>query len=393
MKPTILTFVGAYLPGYKAGGPIRTIANMVGWLGDRFDFRIITSDRDVDDNSPYEGVRVNEWNQVGKARVFYLSPTRRNLRSIRRLISETEHDILYLNSVFSPTFSIMPLMLRRMKMISAKPCVIAPRGEFSLTAQSLKRWKKAPYLKWAKSIGIYDGLTWQASSPYEAEDIRRVMGRRADQIVVAPDLPSPTGPVEDQYSPRHGRPSGRLRVLFLSRISRMKNLDFSLRVLKLTTNKIDFDIYGPVEDVSYWKECQELIQTLPDNVRVSYHGPVVPARVPAVMAEHDVLFLPSRGENFGHVILEALRVGTPVLISDRTPWRNLADVGIGWDLPLSDKQAFADCLEQLAALSPEQYYDMRIRARQYASDYVNDTGQVKANENLFVQALQGSVTK
>src|SRR5690606_13640230 len=87
---------------------------------------------------------------------------------------------------------------------------------------------------------------------------------------------------------------------------------------------------------------------------------------------------------------EALRVGTPVLISDRTPWRNLADVGIGWDLPLSDKQAFADCLEQLAALSPEQYYDMRIRARQYASDYVNDTGQVKANENLFVQALQES---
>ena len=53
------------------------------------------------------------------------------------------------------------------------------------------------------------------------------------------------------------------------------------------------------------------------------------------MAANDLFFLPTRGENFGHVIAEALSVGTPVLISDQTPWRKLAAVGLGHDLPLA----------------------------------------------------------
>jgi hypothetical protein len=36
IKLKIMTFVGSYLPGYKAGGPIRTLANIVDRLGDEF---------------------------------------------------------------------------------------------------------------------------------------------------------------------------------------------------------------------------------------------------------------------------------------------------------------------------------------------------------------------
>ncbi len=49
---TILAFIGHYLPGYKAGGPIRTLENMVDALGDEFEFRIVTSDRDLGDGDP-----------------------------------------------------------------------------------------------------------------------------------------------------------------------------------------------------------------------------------------------------------------------------------------------------------------------------------------------------
>jgi len=66
VKPVILTFVGCYLPGYRGGGPIRTIANMVDRLGDEFEFRIITMDRDLGDVKPYENVKVDSWNAVGK---------------------------------------------------------------------------------------------------------------------------------------------------------------------------------------------------------------------------------------------------------------------------------------------------------------------------------------
>ncbi len=64
------------------------------------------------------------------------------------------------------------------------------------------------------------------------------------------------------------------------------------------------------------------------------HGPLPPDRVAEALRANHLLFLPTRSENFGHVILEALAAGCPVLLSDRTPWRNLARAGVGWDLPL-----------------------------------------------------------
>jgi hypothetical protein len=102
----ILTFVGYYLPGYKAGGPIRTLANMVGRLGDEFEFKIVTADRDFDDTKPYSKIKLDGWNKVGKADVFYLSPNKRSLSDFKRLLCSTEYDILYLNSFFSPHFTI-----------------------------------------------------------------------------------------------------------------------------------------------------------------------------------------------------------------------------------------------------------------------------------------------
>ena len=51
-------------------------------------------------------------------------------------------------------------------------------------------------------------------------------------------------------------------------------------------------------------------------------------------------FFPTLGENYGHVIYEALDSGCPVLISDQTPWRGLSEVGAGWDLPLDKPDLF-----------------------------------------------------
>ncbi len=51
---TILTFNRYYLPGYRAGGPIRTLANTVAQLGEEFSFRIITLNHDSGVDTPYD---------------------------------------------------------------------------------------------------------------------------------------------------------------------------------------------------------------------------------------------------------------------------------------------------------------------------------------------------
>src|SRR5690606_13980179 len=114
-RPVVLTFVHYYLPGYKSGGPIRTIANMAARLGDEIDFRIVTCDRDATETAPYPHLADEEsWLDVGKAKVLYLPPSRRSLRNMSRIMRETPHDILYLNSFFDPVFTLRPLLARRL---------------------------------------------------------------------------------------------------------------------------------------------------------------------------------------------------------------------------------------------------------------------------------------
>jgi hypothetical protein len=117
---------------------VRTIANFVDHLGDEFEIRIVTRDRDMLNAKPYVGVVVDGWNTVGKAQVFYASDKTVTLRGIARLLRETPHDVLYLNSFFAFGFTGLPLVARRLGWAPRTPCVIAPRGEFSAGAIALK---------------------------------------------------------------------------------------------------------------------------------------------------------------------------------------------------------------------------------------------------------------
>ncbi|MCC7220398.1 MAG: glycosyltransferase family 4 protein [Candidatus Contendobacter sp.] len=392
-KPIILTFVRYYLPGYKAGGPIRTIANMVDQIGDHFDFKIIAMDRDFGDAEPYPNITVDAWNRVGKAEVFYVKPGLLWLNRLVKLISTTPHDILYLNSAFNPIFTLWPLLNRRLGWIPSRPVIIAPRGEFSEGALVFKQWKKTLFIMVAKILNFYQNVIWHASSDYEKNDILRVMGchsknifivENPSKVITAPDLPSQKkNMVMDANLTRQ---KNQLRVVFLSRISPKKNLDFALRVFKYVAAPVDFNIYGPREDPSYWRQCESLIAALPDFIRVTYRGEVPHSEVAGIMAAHDLFFLPTRGENYGHVIAEALSAGTPVLIADTTAWRNLEQAGVGWDLPLGAEQPYAERIDYCAGLNVAAYQDWRDRVRCFAKQRLIDPQIVEANRKLFIDA-------
>ena len=380
-RPIILTFVRYYLPGYKSGGPIRTIANIVEMLGDEFDFRIVTSDRDATDTEPYSGLADGEWKKVGKAHVRYLSPSQKGLRRIAAILRETPHDVLYLNSFFDPEFTQKPLLARRLGLSPKIRCVIAPRGEFSQGALKLKAGKKKAFLLATRAVRLYRELEWQASSEREKTDIRRTLGSIAQNIRIAVNLPDRRVHALPPFVPcDEGEP---LRIVFLSRISPMKNLDFALDVLREVKVPVTLDIYGPIRDDAYWLHCEDLMSRLPNSVQAVYRGSVEHDDVGAILSRHDLFFLPTLGENYGHVIFESLAAGTPVLIADTTPWRNLADAGVGWDFPLKRPQAFADSIETMARLCPAEIVAMRRRALSFADTHRSDREAVEATRRLF----------
>jgi glycosyltransferase involved in cell wall biosynthesis len=399
-KPRILVSLSCYLPGYLAGGPIRSIANMVEMLGHEFDFWIVTSDRDRNMSVRYAGIQVRTWVEVGKARVIYLPPGIRGLWSLYCVLRDNRWDLLYLNSFFDRRSSMFLMFLYRLRLIAVKRILLAPRGEFSLGALSLKRLRKRLYLWMVKVAGCYENVVFHASTEYEAQDIRRefrrlteprdvLIARPVDQsrsfILTAPD---PSGVLADRGSDEQcAKIAGMLRLVFVSRISRKKNLHFALELLKGIRGNVRFDIYGPSSDPSYVKACQATAAQLPANIQVSFHGPVVPDKVDAIFRGHDLFLLPTLGENFGHVIPESLMAGCPVLISDQTPWRGLEKARAGWDLPLAEVGQFQAVLQHCVNAGPE-YNVLREGARLFGKACTDQNEIFDANMRMFVKVTQ-----
>ena len=376
-KVKVLTFSGYYLPGYKGGGPIKTIKNLIDQLGDELSFKLITSDRDLGDTSPYSSVDYNAWNEVGIAEVFYVQPGPNGYRQMSRIITRQNYDVIYLNSFFSVRFSFVPMLMA--KAINKK-VVLGPRGEFSEGALSLKYQKKRMFIKLYKSLHLHRKTIFQASSDYEAEDIRKVLGSSVD-IQIAEDIGSQEFALELPV-----RTNNVFSMVFISRISPKKNLLLALQILQNVQQSVSYNIYGPIEDLEYWAECKAIIESLPRNVSVEYKGELYPDQVVKTLSKYDAFFMPTKGENYGHVIAEALCAGLPILIADTTPWRNLQELGIGWDLPLSNLNGFSDAINQLATMSFDDHHQMRKNVLAWAKNKFSQQDAIEANLAMFKYA-------
>lgn len=393
MVPKILILADWYLPGSKAGGPVSAISNLIELVGDEFRFHVITRDRDLTEKSAYPGVRTDHWLPVGKASVLYTSDF--SFSNLRRHILDIDPNVIYLNSFFS-RLTRRILLLRRLGLLPASAVVLAPRGEFSPGALSLKRLRKWLYQRVTMRTGLYRDLTWEASSDLEKQQITAAGiangTRNRGCIVVTPHVPSPhllEFPLELQ---RPEKRSGAVRLIFLSRISRKKNLHFALKSLAAIRGHVEFEIVGPVEDAGYWAACQEEIRTLPRNIVVSSTGPVRHEHVSRAFFRHHFLLLPTLGENFGYAILEALAAGCPVFISDQTPWRDLRSAGVGWDLPLGRSDLWQDALQECVAMDDKIYQPMSQRARCVAEKWCTSSFFHRDSANLFRSALRYAVS-
>lgn len=374
----ILTLVDYYLPGFKGGGPIRTLANMVDWLGDEFAFIILTRDHDLGDDLPYKAS--GTWQDIAGAQVRYLTPSELSLSQLAKHLNTCDYDVLYLNSFFS-TLSVKIMLLHYTRQIPRRPVILAPRGEFNAGALRLKAWKKRGYLLVTAILNLYQSVHWQASSEQEKETIKQVIGQ-GTRVHIAPDM----RPRLPGFTPDFDRYTTPTKVVFLGRVSPMKNLDYALNVLGQVAHEVMFDIYGPIEDAAYWSQCQRLIAGLPSHVHVTHRGTLTPDDVIRTLAGYHLFFLPTRGENFGHVIWEALYASCPVLISDQTPWNALGDAG--WSLSLDDPSAFVDVIGQVAGMDSAEFARRSQTAHDYARQTAVDDSVLQANRDLFHQVVQ-----
>ena len=74
VKKNILIFSDWYLPAYKAGGPVKSIAALTYHLKEDYTFYIITGNKDLFSSEPYPHIQSNGWNILPNGEhVFYFS--------------------------------------------------------------------------------------------------------------------------------------------------------------------------------------------------------------------------------------------------------------------------------------------------------------------------------
>ena len=364
-KKTILILCDWFLPGYLAGGPIQSIATLTKQLGDAIDFKIITTDRDFKSKKPYENIAINTWTNYDGRAVFYISPENMNSEFVLKLIQDTPHDIIYMNSLYSRLFTIFPLKWKLQKKIQSK-IVLAPRGMLRDRALAVKPLKKHLFLLYAHFTGLFQNIHWQSTSKQESKEIKKRIGENVHLTEVS-NLPANSCEVK-----LIEKQKGQLRLCFIARIVDIKNLNFAIDVLKeVKYGNVIFDIYGPKEDEDYWLICENNAKLLPNNISFSYKSVLKPEEICSTMNQYHALFLPTQTENFGHVIVEALKNGRLVVISDQTPWRNLQNEYAGFDISLDDKAKFIEAIGMLLNLNQSEFDAMSKTCISYINHQLN----------------------
>jgi len=226
---------------------------------------------------------------------------------------------------------------------------------------------------------LNEGIRWHVTTEQEQADLRHLFPKFKNQVQLIGNIPR----FDRDISIDHIRAPDQLTMGTVSLITPMKNIHLLLQELVKTDRNIHYHIYGPVSDKRYWERCLAITKEIPKNVKVAYHGPIVPSETRRIMQGLDVYIQPSKSENFGHSIFEAFNLGIPVITSNQTPWKELRQRSAGWDVNVEDPDALLNAVTEAMEMNNELYRKYCIGARKIAEDYMENTDFKASYNNLF----------
>lgn len=371
-RKRVLILADYYVPGYMAGGPIRSLQSVCDALGREFDIYLVTRDRDLGGEARYKNIIINSWMDVGSVKVMYVESASFSFGFVNEILRKLEPDVVHLNSLMSIRFSFIPLLTSRYSKYFKGVIFLSPRGELSRGALKIGGLKKRVYLFVIKLLNLDNYVEWIASSDGEKSDILHNFGTSKLVINRINNLPN-----FSQWKSKIERTviktPNEINLVFFSRISPMKNLHYLLDILSEIDINVNLDVYGPKEDLNYLNSCENKISVLPNNVKVNLLGTLSPENAYSVMKEYDLFVLPTLGENFGQAIWEALASSLPILISDRTPWKNLEKIGVGWEVSLEKPSHFLRIIKKVYSMDEHEHRILRDKSRKFALDYVESS--------------------
>jgi len=346
-------------------------------LENECDISIITSNTDLEPSDVLE-VQSGKWIKKDNQQLYYQEANKRSISFIKTQLKIIQPDVIYFNSFFSLWYFIIPLIV--CKFISKAKVVLAPRGMLGTGALEQKAVKKKLYIFIFRLLRLHKKLHWHATSTQEEQDILKFFTGAV--INVIPNL------VQENtvHFTADKKEKNKLQLFFFSRISPKKNLLYCADILQQLPsemlNNIQFSIYGVEEDKAYFKKCTEKLNQI-SELQYSFKGEILPHEITKVLAQEDILFLPTLNENFGHVIIESLAAACPVIISDQTPWNNVESNKAGFALKLEDEKAFVKAIEFFYKMDAIAFGQWQKGAIEYANKVIDLPKAKLAYKKMF----------
>jgi glycosyltransferase involved in cell wall biosynthesis len=364
----------SYFPAQHAIGPATAIRNLARQFQTQYEVSIIALNFDYSLRKKIFSVKLHEVRD-GAIRIIYLP---KSILGLKRLFQEIKEDktCIVVNCMFDQVLAIPAIIYAR---IRRQTIVHVPHGIFLPAVFKHKNLKKRIFCYFFDVFGLGKSVVHIATSQREAKDIRNALKRPA--IVQISNLNA----LSEEIQPR-SKPPDSLNICFIGRIAKQKNLLGALEILQHANLNCTMDVFGIEEDAAYVARCKTLIATFPASINVSFQGFTPQDVLLRRIASYDLLFAPTLDENYGYSIIESMGAGVPVLISDRTPWRDLEKFKAGWVVELENWIKFSEILN-LAYHSGEEWANYRSGARNYAHAHTMQTGAPERYKMLFEAIL------
>jgi len=331
-----------FLPAFRAGGPVQSIANLVKEFREEVEYYIFCGDTDLN-GAELGNIETNKWTRFNEQTLVWYAGPEKISDTLVKQVEVLKPDLLFIIGLFSWHYNMVPMMFCK-----GTTKILSTRGMLHPGALSQKKWKKKIYLQLFRLFEYHYKVSFHATDEEEANYIHSYFGKPA-HVFIAGNFPNKVS-----LLPVIQKEAGKLKLISVALISPMKNILWVLQALEKSTGNIQYDIYGPIKDEDYYDLCKQQIKKLQGSISVIFHKEIEPSKIKDVLANAHVFVLPSKSENFGHAVFEALSAGRPVITSNNTPWNHLNESNAGINVSIENDIELADAIGFFASMDQDE---------------------------------------